>query len=274
MAKTIKKFAKAATNYFLSSNNTSGSKNYINILLLGETGVGKSTFINSVANYLTCGDFESINPADLIVLIPSTFDITDKSGNKHKVSLGKQDKNEFQEVGESATQNVKTYVFPISNNVNIRLIDTPGMGDTRGIEQDDINCDNILDYIANIDELHAICVLFRPDKSRSTVFFQYCIAQIFSRLDKSAANNIIFVFTGTRGSDYSPGETKLILQKTIDDIHKRSPQVQIPMDRNIFCFENESFKYLAGLKDNIKFDKYIRKNCIMSWNKSVKECWR
>lgn len=252
-----------------------GKTSEINILLLGETGVGKSTFINAIANYLThSSDFDKAEQT-LEILIPSVIGVEDKYGRNRKLLVGKTDQNETLKIGESATQDVKTYVFAIWNNqAKVRIIDTPGMGDTRGIQQDNINSENILTYISQLEELHAICFLFRPDKSRSTVFFQYCIAQIFSRLDKSASQNIIFVFTGTRGTNYGPGDTMDILRKTINDIRNRPPNVQIPIGRNVFCFENESFKYLAALKEKVEFHKSDREKYKESWRKSASECWK
>lgn len=50
----------------------------INILLLGESGVGKSTFINSFANYMKHENFEDVQQNNLRVLIPARFHIFDK----------------------------------------------------------------------------------------------------------------------------------------------------------------------------------------------------
>uniref|UniRef100_A0A6P7GTK9 Uncharacterized protein LOC114346594 n=1 Tax=Diabrotica virgifera virgifera TaxID=50390 RepID=A0A6P7GTK9_DIAVI len=108
----------------------------INILLLGASGVGKSTFINAFANYLTFIDIEEAKYNAPMVLIPSKFTIFDKEGDMHDITTGDPDKNEYIQTGESATQDVKTYVFPIMDGaIKIRLIDTPGMADNRGIDQ-------------------------------------------------------------------------------------------------------------------------------------------
>ncbi|CAG9817267.1 unnamed protein product, partial [Phaedon cochleariae] len=247
----------------------------INVLLLGETGVGKSTFINSVANYLTYEDLEDAEKEKLLVLIPTAFTMLDIDGKSHTINTGDSDKNEFLSVGASATQDVKTYVFPIKDGkAKLRLIDTPGMGDTRGIEQDHENSENILTYIGQLRELHAICFLFKPNQSRNTVFFKYCMAQILSRLDKSASRNIIFVFTNTRGSDYGPGETISLLKKEIELIKKNPPHAEIPIERNIFCFDNEAFKYLAAVKHGLQFKTSIRERNLESWWNSVEQCYK
>ncbi|XP_072391545.1 uncharacterized protein [Diabrotica undecimpunctata] len=247
----------------------------INILLLGASGVGKSTLINAFANYLTFTDLKEAKKNPPMVLIPGQFIVIDKEGELHDVTAGKPDKNEFIQPGESATQDVKTYVFPIwDGTIKIRLIDTPGMIDNRGIDQDDINAENILRYIANLHELHAICFLLKPNEARYTVFFQYCMNQIFSRLDKTACDNIIFCFTHTRGSDYGAGESIKILEKAINEIASRPPYAKISMKRNIFYFDNEPFKYLTAVQQGIRFDSNIKQRNKESWEKSAQQSWR
>uniref|UniRef100_A0A6P7GGG3 Uncharacterized protein LOC114342245 n=1 Tax=Diabrotica virgifera virgifera TaxID=50390 RepID=A0A6P7GGG3_DIAVI len=247
----------------------------INILLLGPSGVGKSTFINAFANYLTFTDIEEAKYNTPMVLIASQFSMRDKKGTMHDITIGDPDQNEFLQTGESATQDVKTYVFPTWNGSNrIRLIDTPGMMDNRGVDQDDINAENILSYIANLQELHAICILLKPNESRYTICFQYCINQIFSRLDRSACDNIIFCFTHTRGSDYGPGESIKILGRAIRQIASRPPHAKIRMERNIFYFDNEPFKYLAAVQNGVQFGLKAKEKYIESWEKSTEQSWR
>ena len=50
----------------------SNEKDDVNILILGETGVGKSTWINGIANYATHDSLEdAMNDPEFTVLIPS-----------------------------------------------------------------------------------------------------------------------------------------------------------------------------------------------------------
>lgn len=256
------------------SNLAIDKKKDINILLLGSTGVGKSTFINSIANYLSFADLKTAVKEPPLVLIPSQFTVKDKNDKLQEVSIGNDDNNESLNTGESATQDVKTYVFPIWNGqLNVRIIDTPGIGDTRGIEKDNENSENILSFIASLHELHAICFLLKPNESRSTVYFKYCMSQILSRLEKSASKNIVFVFTNTRGTDYGPGETMSILKKAIDEIQSKPPYCVIPLNRNVFCLENEAFKYLHAVKKIIEFENSYDKTMSVSWETSTKQCW-
>ncbi|KAF2898089.1 hypothetical protein ILUMI_08089 [Ignelater luminosus] len=246
----------------------------VNILLLGETGVGKSTFINAFVNYLTYEELKDAECEELTWLIPAKFSIADDDyENTCTVEIGNSD-NECQQAGASATQMCKSYVFHV-DDVKVRLIDTPGIGDTRGIEQDDVNFENILRYLGEFEELHAICLLLKPNNARLTILFQYCVKHLLSRLQKSASKNIIFLFTNSRSTFYRPGDTFIPLKKILEDIKMNPPFVEIPCNKNnIFCIDNEGFRFLAALKYNLSFTKEEKGDFEKSWKKSSQECWR
>ncbi|KAF5308238.1 hypothetical protein FQR65_LT06231 [Abscondita terminalis] len=243
----------------------------INILLLGETGVGKSTFINAFINYVTFSTLSEAMGKNLESVIPSRFTITDENYEERIVQVGK-DHNESMEVGASATQACRSYVYPLQGtDLKLRLIDTPGVGDTRGIDQDKINFENVMTFIAEFNYLNAICILLKPNNSRLTVMFEFCIKQLLSKLEKSASKNLIFVFTNTRSTFYRPGETLPSLRKLLSSLKG----IDIPCEKkNIFCTDNESFRFLAALNSNIRFSDNDVLSFSQSWVQSSEECER
>ncbi|CAF4270827.1 unnamed protein product, partial [Rotaria magnacalcarata] len=151
----------------------------INILLLGESGVGKSTFINAFVNYLKFDDLMHAekNPT---VLIPVSFTIAiGDNFTEHAIKHEGEDtlsNEDHDDLGRSVTQHCKSYVFTLKDGKNrrqkLRIIDTPGIGDTQGSNQDDKNMQHVLSYINNLTHLNAICILLKPNNSRLTVFFR------------------------------------------------------------------------------------------------------
>ncbi|KAF9084402.1 hypothetical protein BGX29_002570 [Mortierella sp. GBA35] len=241
----------------------------IKILLLGETGVGKSTFINAFANYLRYDSLEVAERMEMTTLIQSSFSIKDI-----KVTAGKPDQNEKLEDGQSSTQHCRSYVFPLNNDIKIRLIDTPGIGDTRGVKQDRKNFEEIMGYISGFDKINGVCILLLPNTSRLTTAFRFCIDELLLHLHKSVADNILFTFTNTRSSFYGPGDTMTPLETYLKELNK-ARSITIPLEPNtMFFFDNESFRLYAALKQGIIFDQNTRDAFGASWTKSVEQARR
>ncbi len=248
-------------------------RNEINVLLLGETGVGKSTFINAFVNYLKFQTLEQAERGVPVALIPVSFLITiGDQFDEFIVRFGDADQNEDHEhQGQSVTQHCKSYVFDLNDQSSLRLIDTPGIGDTRGVAQDIKNIDHILTYVNTLPHLHAVCLLLKPNASRLNVFFRSCINQLLTYLTPIGFNNIIFCFTNSRSTFYAPGDTGRLLREMLNQEHL----TDIPFQKqNTFCFDSESFRYLAARRCNIEFDNYQKVECKNSWNASVTESVR
>ena len=215
------------------------------MLLLGETGVGKSTFINSFVNYLAYETLEQAEKGKVISVIPSSFFITNDDYERVEVKLGEDD-NEGGEQGQSSTQDCRSYLIPLEKS-QIRLIDTPGIGDTRGVEQDRLNFVNILNFIQQFQLIHCICILLRPNNARLTMVFEFCVKQLLMNLPVSASKNIVFLFTNTRGSFYRPGDTGPALVSLLDQIKSVPPFASIPfIKKTVYCFDSEGFRYLVA----------------------------
>ncbi|CAG8512122.1 11302_t:CDS:1, partial [Acaulospora colombiana] len=257
----------------VTDNGYSADNEEINILLLGETGVGKSTFINAFANYLKFDSLDDAKSGDMEVLIPSKFTLTNENYEQRVIQVGEQvdDGEQLENSEMSATQKCKYYAFYAANKV-IKLIDTPGVGDTRGVDQDAKNFENVLLYISNYQNLNGICILLKPNNSRLTAVFKYCILSLLTHLHKSAKDNIVFCFTNSRGTFYRPGDTLPPLIKQLNTL-KDNSGVEIKVRKETtFCFDNESFRFLAATMENVHLpdeDEYAR-----SWEKSVRESLR
>ncbi|CAF1014193.1 unnamed protein product [Rotaria sp. Silwood1] len=254
---------------------TRSNENVINILLIGETGVGKSTFINAFVNYLTFDTLQQAKSNQPVVLIPVSFLITTGDNfQEHIVKYGNLDNSnmneDFNHPGQSVTQYCRSYLFSMNHIIgkNLRIIDTPGFGDTRGIDQDEINMQHILDYICNLTHIDAVCFLLKPNISRLHIFFRTCLLQLFDLLNSNIRKNIIFCFTNARSTFYQPGSTAPLLRTMLNSISIND----IPFNKeNTFCFDNESFRYLVALKNNIEFNDEENKEYEMSWTISVNE---
>jgi GTP-binding protein EngB required for normal cell division len=247
----------------------------INILLLGETGVGKSTFINALVNYLTFDSLQTAETNQPVILIPVSFLMTEGDQFvEHMIeldSIHKPTDEHFNSFGQSVTQHCQSYILQLKNRngQKLRIIDTPGFGDTRGSVQDDRNMQHILEYITNLTHLNAICFLFKPNLTQLDIFFRSCITQLLDHLGSNASKNIIFCFTNARATFYSPGNTAPLLRSMLNSSLSTA---HIPFGKpNTFCFDSEAFRYLAALQKNITFNDLNKNEYERSWAISVKE---
>ena len=231
-------------------------------MLLGETGVGKSTWINALANYVKFSSFDDAaeNSQSVKWNIPARFTF-----RKKEVIIGYQDKNEVLEAGESATQFPKEYKFEHQGK-RYCVIDTPGIGDTRGIEHNDENFENIMTFLSHYPKLHAVCILFKNNEPRLTISFKYCILQLLNHLHKTAAKNIIFGFTNSRASWFEPGTALGSLQKLLEE--NKDVNIRLEQNENYFCFDSETFEVLVGIKNGHKYTRNQMKTYADSWDSS------
>ena len=250
----------------------------ISILLLGETGVGKSTFINAFANYLAFDTLQQAQPEPLVLMSISFLITMGDNFEEKTVTFGVQDdlnNEDYSQLGQSVTQHCRSYLFTLREGVNrgrkLRLIDSPGIGDVRGLAQDDINMQHILLYLSNLSHLNGVCILMKPNNSRLNIFFRSCFLQLFDLLGESARDRIMFCFTNSRSTFYTPGNTGPLVKELL----KSLPVQDIPFNKtNTFCFDSESFRYLVAKQNGIKVDQSEEQDYRDSWKKSSDESKR
>ena len=173
------------------------------------------------------------------------FIFTNEEGKGIEIRVGSDEENEVLADGQSATQFPREYVIE-TDTAKFHLIDTPGIGDSRGTEQDKENFDNILAFLTNYDKINAVVVLLKPNNSRLTVAFRFCVLELLTHLHKSVVSNIIFAFTNSRGTFYRPGDSLPVLK---DLLEQKNIEIDLS-PKSYFCFDNEAFRYFSILRFN------------------------
>ncbi|XP_035525990.1 uncharacterized protein LOC118334250 [Morone saxatilis] len=152
------------------------------IMLLGATGSGKSTLINGMINYIVGVEWN----------------------DNFRFKLVDEDQSRSQ--AESQTSEVTVYKINHQEGFKIpfslTIVDTPGFGDTRGIERDK----EIIEHLRNlfsaelgVSEVDAVCFVAQAASARLTLSQKYMIDSVLSIFGKDVAENIRVLVTFTDG---------------------------------------------------------------------------
>ncbi|XP_063763579.1 uncharacterized protein LOC134880543 isoform X2 [Eleginops maclovinus] len=149
------------------------------ILLVGETGSGKSSLINSLINYAMGVEFEQDVWYQII-----------------------QDKKKSQ--SESQTSDVTVYeVFGLEDkplSFSLTIIDTPGFGNTKGSEQDVLVSERLLNLFCSRDGIHeidAVCLVVKATDCRLSDRLMYVFESVVSLFGKDIERNIVALITNS-----------------------------------------------------------------------------
>ncbi|KAM6499740.1 hypothetical protein JOM56_005248 [Amanita muscaria] len=148
------------------------TSNEYTILLVGETGTGKTTFLSLLANILS-----GRSPNDYVFSHDKDNEAGD--GDRH-----------------SQTNSAKLYEFKSKNGVTVRILDTPGLADTRGLAQDEKHKENIARAIKdNIHVVNAVLILANGTLPRLSAATDYALSTLSSIFPRSLVENIGIIFT-------------------------------------------------------------------------------
>uniref|UniRef100_A0A4W5KJ74 Septin-type G domain-containing protein n=1 Tax=Hucho hucho TaxID=62062 RepID=A0A4W5KJ74_9TELE len=147
------------------------------ILMMGETGSGKSTLINVMVNYILGVEWEDKYRFEIIA---------DESKS------------------QTSSQTTAITVYEIFGHeddhlpFSLTIIDTPGFGDTSGIEQDKLITKNLQELFQSPKGVHhidAVCFVVKAAQVRLTSTQRYIFDSVLSIFGKDIENNIVALST-------------------------------------------------------------------------------
>ena len=168
--------------------NFSAEYNYT-VLLLGQTGSGKTSLLNLMANcYGVCrvhGEKENLTEAELRAF-----------GQGRVTDLSVE--NALRDPMASKTSDARVYQIQLASNWHFTIIDTPGFGDSRGLEVDKRHVQRIMACLKEkIQSINCVMLVVNGRESRMTATMKYVLSQLTAVMPKAVMDHIAVVFTNT-----------------------------------------------------------------------------
>uniref|UniRef100_A0A7N6FAK8 AIG1-type G domain-containing protein n=1 Tax=Anabas testudineus TaxID=64144 RepID=A0A7N6FAK8_ANATE len=152
------------------------------IMVLGETGAGKSTLINGMINYVLGVEWKDSYRFKLV------------------------DEDQLRSQVENQTSKVTVYKINHQEgfkvDYSLTIVDTPGFGDTRGIDRDRMIVEQLRNLFSSNDgvsEIDAVCFVIQSSLARLTPTQKYVFDSILSIFGKDVAENIRVLVTFADG---------------------------------------------------------------------------
>jgi GTP-binding protein EngB required for normal cell division len=163
----------------------------VTVLACGETGSGKSTIINGLANL--CAKSSMSGRACIKVAIPTRY--LQQSPEFASVTGS--------EVGgsgtSSQTQSCASYNMTHTTAdaiVQLQVIDSPGFSDTRGVAQDEVNMSKIIDTVSTLPQpLTSLVLVLNGATSRHTINVRNVISRLRGNMPDAVLKNLVIVCT-------------------------------------------------------------------------------
>jgi len=208
------------------------------VVVIGETGSGKTSFMNLLANVGQVMSLDEEKPLTLAMV-------------QH---LHKHAKTEAQKLKQTESQTKKAFPHKISNlGFELTVIDTPGFGDTEGLAEDEKHVKSIKEVIIAQDAINCIVLVLNGMIPRVSPQLKYVLANVCALLPEEIMKQVLVVFTMQKDPDELLFDTSVL--KTLLGGH------DVPEDHQL-CIDNPYAKVARlvekGTKDEAKKLKIIK----------------
>lgn len=212
------------------------------VIVIGGTGQGKSTFINSIHNYFRATTVETME-----AVIETRF-------LQPIASAPRSTEMNVRDTTTSKTEMCTEYAFrdPRNTRNEFIIVDTPGLGDTRGTRQDEENLKMILKIAAEAEaagELSGFIFVCKGTENKRTLSVDTVMTIIRGSLPDEVMGSMIAVITNC-ANDFAMQCEKLL-----------PPDI----DRaNMFVYDNPAF-----LVDMATLDAARKRSASVLWGETM-----
>uniref|UniRef100_A0A4W5NEU5 Si:ch211-285c6.1 n=1 Tax=Hucho hucho TaxID=62062 RepID=A0A4W5NEU5_9TELE len=212
------------------------------VLIVGETGSGKSTLINVMINYVLGVEWE----------------------DKVWLEIVEEDKTKEDKISQTESQTKGVTVYEVFGYEGLRvpysltIIDTPGYGDTRGIQEDKLIAEKLRELFRSENGIHqidAVGLVVKSSTNRLTVEQKYIFDAVLSLFGKDMEKNIVALIT------HSDGLVPTDALQALEDALEVSCAKDDSNQSIYFLFNNSQIKSLTSAKaTQAKKEERILKN--------------
>ena len=152
-------------------------KRYYTLLVMGEIGSGKTTLLDAFVNYLAGMNYE----------------------DKWRYKLVNENHLKNKHTKESQTTEITSYYVNYERNdwneINTKITDTPGLGDTKGVLKNNEIIKKFEKLFKEIGELDYILITAKSSTTRFTPYNQYIYDRILEIFGKDAKERFVLMCT-------------------------------------------------------------------------------
>ncbi len=152
------------------------------MLLIGETGSGKTSFLNLLYNCATVQALSSGFGAEGLEQLKQFNDI--KLENAQALPM------------ETRTNDATLYNVEVGD-LKVGVINTPGFGDLRGFKQDKTKVQRIISTLKREEYINCVCLVIHGRQPRASASLKYVLSEITAILPRRIIDNLIVVFSNT-----------------------------------------------------------------------------